>query len=223
MTKLAAVQDVKDSIRFGSVEELNAGIDSALEVATSSLETDLRNESFTRTTRYDLFFVKHRRIASTLFEYHWRMSHGFIDSGATFTIKVADQIDDFAGTNFSDITSEVIIDYARGVASVVAGQLSTIRVASNNSRIIGNFVRIDYTSGFNSDDNTGFFDADEVPAWLKEAAIMKAVNTLDIIDPSLRSQGDNTMSPKHTGLLYQNIIQKNIRYFPKHDLPVLKS
>lgn len=223
MTKLATTEDVRQAIRFSSIDEINLSINSALEVATSTLETDIRTQSFDRTTRYDIFLVKHRQITKDLFEYHWRLSHGFVDSSESFSIRVADQVADFAGSNFTDITSECVIDYTKGVASVVAGELSTIRVASNSSKIIGNFVRIDYTSGFNEGDTAGFYDEAEVPTWLKEAAVLKAVNIIDTIDPSLRAPGEGSMSADSTEMLYRSMIQKNIRYFPKYDLPALKS
>lgn len=223
MTKLANVSDVRNIIRYGSINEIDVAIDSALEIATSNLAKDLRLDgAFERETRYDLFYVNHREIASNIFQYHWRLSRGFVDSLQTFTIKVADQVADF-GTNDTDITSEAIIDYEKGVASIVAGEIATIRVAENNSKIIGNFIRIDYTSGFNSDDTDGYFDPDEVPRWLKEAAAYNAVSILDTIDPNLRSQGDNEMNPKAAERLYWRAIESHVRYFPKHDLPIVKS
>lgn len=222
MTKLATNSDVRDVIRFSDIGEVNTSIDSALEVATSNLETDLRLGSLTRATRFDIFFVKHKEIHANLFEYHWRLSRGFIDSSETFTVRVADQIRDF-GVSDSDITEDAIIGFERGIVSIVGGQLSTIRVAQNNSRIIGNFVRIDYTSGIKNVIDPEFFDPDDVPTFLKEAAVLNAIFVLDTIDPNLRAEGDSKTDAKATGLMYKTMIQQNIRYFPKYDSPVVKS
>ncbi len=224
MSKLANISDVRNVIRFESIDEIDVSIDSALEVATSSIETDLMTKSFDRETRFDIFLVKDREIAFNLFEYHWKLASGFVDSAETFTIRVADQISDFdvSGAN-TDITSEAITDFEKGVISIVSGQVSTIRLAENNSKIIGNFVRIDYTSGFNADDFEGFYDCDEVPSWLKEAAVMKAIAVLDTVDPTLRASEDNPMNPKGAQGIYFNSMEKNIRYFPKHEAPIIKS
>lgn len=225
MTKLAIHSDVNALIKFpGDIEEINVSINASLETATSNLEKDLRIGSFTRATRFDLFPVIQRELSQGIFEYHLGLSRGFIDSGETFTVKVGTRISDFDNGTATDITEQAIIDHNLGAVSIVVSQTDDVTVPGSNSRLIGNFIRIDYTSGFNEDENTGFFNEDEVPSWLKQAAIINGVVVLDSIDPTLRSADPkNPINPKILQNTYFMSIEARIKYLPKHQQPIAKS
>lgn len=223
MTKLASISELGSMIRFtGEIDELGQSFDLALETATSNLEKDIMVGSFTRETRFDLYLVIQRRTPQGIFEYHLALSRGFIDSSEIFTVRVANEIEDF-GTDDVEITDKAIVDYELGTISFIGGAIIGARRLSSTFPIQGNYIRVDYTSGFNEDDNEGLFNTDEVPSWLKNSASINAITVIDSIDPKLRAEGDSTIDPKILQGVYSSTIEGHIRYLPKYQQPVAKS
>lgn len=219
--KLATVDDVLEFIRFDGIEDdLNTSIGLALDMATHQLEGQIRLETFDRTVGYDLFDLRHYEVDPGLYHYHWKLSNGFVDSGQTFTIEVAAEIADFGTNDASDITSDAQINYDKGLISVLDSDIQDIRIPGISSRLLGNYVRVDYTSGFLSQDSECY---DDVPEWLKLAAINTAIINLDSSQPEVRHSDGFKARLDQTQMMLGSLLTKKIRYYPKYQKPVFKT
>ncbi len=221
MTKLATIEDVRAVIRFDDIEELNNAIASALEVATVALESGIRT-SFARRTGADVFFIKPNEVSPSLFEYHWRLTDGYVDSGQPFKVEMAYAYSDFGLGTATDITANCIIDYTKGLVSYLGGAIFSIRTGVN--KLDGNFVKVSYTCGFNLSAVQGEEDLySGIPENIKQAAILKAIVHLDTVSPTLRHEKNSAYDPKAMNTVYSTIIQKVMRYYPKYSNPAVKS
>lgn len=204
--KLAEVSDVQALIRFKVIEEIDTAIDQALESATSALETKLRTP-VNRHVGYDIFRLKPVVTDPSIFEYHLRLSRGFVDEEATFTVRTAGSIAALTGDSAVNITADCIVNKEQGILSYVGGALN------------GLFCRVDYTAGFLDNGET----YEDVPDWLNKAACFHAIVSIDAISPKLRGDESNETPTAGLRRIYGEIIGKHIRYYPKHALPLVKS
>lgn len=220
MAKLTTTSSVRTLMRQADVTDITEAIDAALEAASFSLEQKIRS-SFARETRYDLFVVRHRKLRDTLYEYHWRLKNGFVDSGETFTVKVADAVADFATAGlYTDITDSCTIDYEKGTVSLLSAEVDSISVFSSDSRLTGNFVRVDYTSGFTA--TTGLYA--EVPDWLQNAAKYDAIVQLNALSPALWQKSDDApFSLNQLKGVYNSMWTGRVRYYPNFENPIAKT
>lgn len=225
MAKLAVSYDVRDVLRMDEIPELITSIDSALEVATSQLQAMLRVDSFDQAATYDIFRVEERitQVNATydpMYEYHWRLANGFVDSGETLTVKVAARIADFAGSDYTDITSLSNVQYDKGTVSYVDGKIEGQIISTTGGKLIGNFVRVDYTSGFTESGG----EYQNVPEWLKQAAILQATIHLDSVQPDLRHTDNKVAkeSIKYMKKAVFDLIAPHIRYYPRYQDPIVK-
>ncbi len=226
MTKLAAIEDLRSLLRFDEITEVNTIFDAALEAATSDLESRLRTD-FAEETRFDIFQLTPQNVNPYCYQYHWRLKNGFVNSSDTFTVRAFSTFDDLTNGSAIDITSQVVTDYKSGVVSLLGGIITSVIRFNGYDKIPGNFVRVDYTSGWVDDDDDGVYDT--VPDWLKQACMLRAISHVDTINPNLRRnnskqtrvQPDLELSVVET--LYVSLIQKHIRYHPKYSNPIVKS
>jgi hypothetical protein len=228
MTMLTPVTSVLKPIRFQSIDDIDQALASALEVASESLETHLQT-CFKRWTGYEVFRLTPTIPQRSQFSYKWRLSNGFVDQSQPFTVKIASLLTDFTTNTAAvvDVTSQCNIQYEKGLIDTIGGPFlwgPLIGVTDSTNFLTGNFVRIDYTSGFNETNNLYGTPAPAVPKWLQNAAAMGAINHIDKIMPTLRSpKGGNLIDHKAAASAHSVLIERHIRYYPKYDNPEFKN
>lgn len=227
MPYLASIADFSAAIRFDSIDDVTPSLEAAMEAATSDIEGRIRT-SLAYETRYDIFMLIHQPISTRVtdvFGYHWKLTQGFLDKTADLTIRIASDIDGLTTSDAQTVVNNVTVSHEKGLISCVGGQLTGGSSTSTVSPAV--LVRVDYTAGFEDTDEDGVYDG--VPDWMSQAAIIRATTHLDTIQPNLRRNNSkqtrvqpdlelNVMEAQ-----YNSLLQKHIRYFPKHANPIVKS
>lgn len=218
MARLATVDDVQDIIR-NDITEVGTTIEFLLDAMSPVLEDKIRT-TFDSGAHYDIFSLNDNLIKPDIYQYHWRLSNGFIDSTEDFTVLIADTIEDFdSSSTYTDVTDRCIIDYTKGTVSLIAYGIDTNGIRAGDSRLIGNFVKISYTSGFA--ETAGVYTG--VPDWLQKAACFGAIVQLDAISPTLRHNEENeNFSLNQLKGVFNSLFTGRIRYYPRHQNPIIK-
>ena len=225
MPILTTVDSVRTMVRMQSIQDIDTAITRGLSLTSLGLETALQT-SFDLWTGYDIFRLDPTIPKRNMFMYKWRLSNGFVDSTQAFTVKIAALVSDFTLNTKAvlDITSDCNTQYEKGVIDNIGGPLawpSNLGMNTGDAKLIGNFARVDYTSGFNV--TADLYDPAAVPVWLQDAAALGAVHHVDKLMPTLRHPKGAPPDVKGDHSYYCGIVTKHIRYYPRYSNPLYRN
>lgn len=202
---LTSIADVRDAIRFDDIDEINTAIESALEAATADMINILRTE-FDRQERTDFFYIEKTTPYGAVDQDYWRLTAGFVDEDEDFSVELGSSPAEITADPL-DIESSCIVNYTRGLITY-AGEAQDSK-----------FVKVTYTSGFElgtGDDDRVYQD---VPTWLKQAAKLKAIMYLDMVNPTLRHESKDDVDLTNLKLQFDSLVSNHIRYYPAYKYP----
>lgn len=174
---LVSIKEVRESLGFEDMSDINQAISSVLPAVTSSMEVTL-DTRFNLSTTEDVFFVPpYKGPDNGHVETKLRLSNGFIIPQTVIvtsgnTPQELDEspipISTMKVRSYEDVAKGVLLDYK----TVYTG--GTRRLVSFEY-MGGPYIRVAYTHGFDQDaTDSKAYDQTAVPDWLKEAAILKA-------------------------------------------------
>jgi hypothetical protein len=222
---LIGTTDALADLGVDNTVDLKEGTVLALEAATAQLTGDLRNGSFDRVTRTDIFWVDVRLLLTPVLRGELKLTSGFVDKNQTFTIVAGSDWNDLTNTppvdpylNFTaqlgatlDITQYVTIDYEAGKVSLTGMWLDMFP-----------WIKVTYTAGFapfgGSPAETDLYDPAQVPTWLQKLCLMGARCLLADTIPSKES-GQKT-DPSRLVRAYNTAVGAKSRYMPGATLPM---
>ena len=116
---LARVQDVRETIRFDDIEEMNIAIYAALESATADLSNILRT-GFDRKTNTDMFFIETGMQIGGSDKELFMLRNGFVaQSPSSFGIIRADTVANL-GAAPVNVAANCTIDYEKGLVNFLS-------------------------------------------------------------------------------------------------------
>jgi hypothetical protein len=203
---LASVADIRESLGFDDMDDINAAITAALHAAEPVLSSWL-GTPFDAGTFTDTFyvFVPPYTIGDHA-ETSFRLSRGFVSD--ITSVAMASGVSDFAVSGgFIDQASFMQANLEKGV--VVDYQTIYDRA----------YVRFVYTAGFDADGSDATsYDLSQVPAWLVQAATAQALLSLNG-SPSLE-QAQVTIDAPTLRMQLDALVRANRRYNPTALLPL---
>lgn len=200
---LAGVAEIRESLGFDDMVDINAAIRAALDAAepylAAAVGTAFEAGSFT-----DVFYVSEPFTKGALVLTELKLSRGFV-APEGFSVVRADTAQTLA--QGIDVTNAVELDAALG------------RVIDYRTNYIRKFLKVSYSAGFPADPaDPGSYALAAVPAWLREAAKLKALITLET-HPSIEEAGikqDTTFLQAQLA----TILRGRVRYLPSALLPL---
>jgi len=200
--KLVPLQSVLDAIGFEAGLE-DAAIENAIHSATGDLETILRTE-FARASVTDLFFTPEAnvlKLGGAGYRVSLALSRGLVVGSVTVT---------YATTTTGLTEDPITPDAAKQKVGAEKGVLVLLDTDVNDC-----YIQATYTAGIEVDDTEAdLYDQDQVPTWLKEAAVAQAIIRLDSARPQMRS---DSKVPVNVDVLKRSVClntEPRIRYFP---------
>jgi hypothetical protein len=208
--KLATVASVQHLIAFDSgLQSIEDAIDTALEEATAFLRTELRTPFDRVASVTDLFFVEKTLKVGTDWRTRLALSRGFIQSGTVTYLKA---------TSYADLLDGVTEDVAE--FATINRDLGTVNF--HGVEFVNRFIQITTpAAGFEvSAGDTSLYKQDQVPDWLKAAARLQAVVSLDATNPTLRHEQAQPRLVEDMMRRVANLIAPHKRYLPQYMSPV---
>lgn len=196
---LLPIEDLRSRTGFDDIPDVNAAFSSALSAATSTLSQELRT-AFTSGSYTDLFFVDSVFKMGATIRVPLLLKRGFV-SGVTTATCASLRADLVTG---ADISSYLLLDSERGMVTVLDYDVS------------GMYVSITYNAGFAADDsNSEIYEQGSVPTWLKDAASLQALITIDTANPTLRREdkGGGDVDVMRSQL--ETLLTSRKRYLPQ--------
>lgn len=205
---LASVQVIREQLGFDDMPDINAAIEMALNSAEAQIAS-LLGTQFERTQRIDTFWVRRPGfIDGAHVETQFRLSQGMLAPDPQIVVAAAPSL---LPTGRS--LSGTRVDLEKGV------------VTDWQTRFNGEYVEISYTAGFEaemtSDANpvpTGSYKLDQVPAWLQEAAKLKAL--CHLANTNAVQEAGVIIDTKVFDNQFTSIINQHQRYTPMAILPL---
>lgn len=199
---LTTVESVRNPLGFDDMTDINAAIETALHSVEPQLEAQLGTR-FDRVTQTDIFYVAEPGfIREPHVSTEFRLSRGFLASNPTIVCKDA--------TN-GDFT--LTISPGATMVNLELGKITNI-----GTRFQHTTVTVTYTAGFEIDTQGDAYIAAQVPAWLREAAKLRALSLL-ASSPMLKDAGIE-LDPKVLDGQAAALINRNLRYMPVALLPI---
>lgn len=201
---LTTVADIRDSLGFDDMVDINAAIEAAAHAATEQLEARLSTD-FTKATHTDVFWVPEPGfIERPHCETEFRLTHGILVGPVVVT----------GGVNYDELGTDGF-DYGKNLISdTTRGIIRNVGTFYNNQ-----YVKFTYTAGFEADDIVpDQYKLDDVPDWLQQAAIKQTMINLKNA-PSIKS-AEIEIDDKMLALELSHMLKNYIRYAPSALLPI---
>lgn len=206
--KLVAASAVSSALGLGSITLIDNAVTAALHTATEEVKAATLAD-YDEGTYTDVFFIHAMFRAGDSYRATLALRHGFVTG--TPTAKVAANYAAVVAEGEAILSTALILDAERGGL--------TIDSADNLSN---KYVSVTYNAGFavdGSDDE--LYDADDVPEWLKKAAILYASASLLRTNPDLQgADGQVKRDPKELHSSAERIARGHVRYFPSPIRPI---
>lgn len=149
MSRVIDTSAVRSRLSLQDDEGINDAISSALDGALARLSSVLAT-SFDRAVREDTFFLDPAACTSVAGLVGLRLSNGFVQG--TILVESGDSL------------AQVLTGGATEEVFLLNPEKGHVRIPDS---LMGSYVRVTYTSGFD--------DGDEVPAWLKEVVLTQTI------------------------------------------------
>lgn len=228
MPKLATAVDVRNrrkTLNAGANQSIiDAAIEDALEGTTLYLEGVL-NTNFDKVARTHVYDVNIRQKPTTNQFTELFLKAGIVDIGEPISVKVGSVLEDLATETDLIVDVDFVVSAEPGIILLNHGSLTNafsgqVLVPQLSSLSLGNgenfLARITYTSGIAVDGgDPTLFDVTLVPSWLKEAAVLHALITLDTQSPVVKPEYADKIREKQKPIWnsLRGIIDKHERYF----------
>lgn len=201
---LAPVADILDELGFSDMEDITAAITAALHVADKTLQGMLATTFERQTSVSDTYYVMENGYQlGNSYQNQFRLSCGFVD---TVVVKRASSLA-LLTDDPTTYTSDVVVQADKGVVR---------DFTTNYER---QFVRITYNAGFSADaEDPTYYNLTQVPAWLQEAAKIKAKIAL-CGNGALEGTATKLDVKSLSAQLNATVVQK-LRYTPTALLPL---
>lgn len=177
------------------IAEVQNAIKDALHGTTLFLESAL-STLFTRDAdNVDTFLVDFESVAPQGPHSFLRLRNGFVDIGQALTVKLASSLANLATATAKVVDTDYKVQATEGLIILHNCATGDITLPLSNPSIQCLFyAEVTYTSGFNVDgDDPLLFLPAEVPPWLKEAAVVQTIITINTQSPQKRSAGSAKM------------------------------
>lgn len=217
---LVALEEVRASIGFDDITDVNLALTRALNAATVSLEAKIRTKFALNENVVDVFFLpsvlrnsspqqpsSYFEVGAGTYMATLKLSQGFLTHIPVLTYSPT-----LSGLRDDPPTIEeehLLVDKEAGVIRVSGLDLSRM------------YVEVGYSAGFSAKAAPNDHIFDEVPTWLSEAAALSSIISLDAYNPTLRHddrvEAQAAGRELHTQL--ETLIEKYIRYFPDARTP----
>ena len=192
--------DTEENVRarrntLKDIAEVKNAIKDALHGTTIFLESAL-STFFTRDSdRVDTFLVDLKSVPPQGPHSFLRLRNGFVDTGQTLTVKLASSLANLVTATAKVVDTDYKVQATEGLIilhNCATGDttlpLSTIPVQCLF------YAEVTYTSGFNPDGGDDqLFAPVEVPPWLKEAAVVQTIITINTQSRQKRSEASTKM------------------------------
>ena len=215
--KLNSVENLSLRLGLGECEILPAAVQLklqlSLEAATIHLISLIRTE-FARGTITDKYWLDKGELPFMDAFPKFFLSQDFVDLAQTFEVRFASQLSDLAAATPTN-SDFIIVEYVKGTL-LITGTDETVIFRS--SALLGDrfFTQIDYTAGWTATDD-GFgnlYDQTLVPEWLKEVAILLA---MDIHKTGQPCDTDDKNCP----CSHNEMVARYIRFIPSATKPLV--
>jgi hypothetical protein len=200
---LAAVAEIREALGFDDMVNINEAIRAALHAAEPYLAAAV-GTPFTAGSFSDVFYVSEPHTNGALVLTELKLARGFV-----------------AEAGFSVVRADAAATLAQGIDVTAAVELDADlgRMVDYRTNYIRQFLKVSYGAGFEADlADPDSYALDQVPAWLQEAAKLKALISLET-HPSLEDAGI-----KQDTRFLQNqlltILRGRVRYLPSALLPL---
>lgn len=206
MKMLASITDIRDQLGFDDMTDINDALTSAMVAATTWLQSKL-NTRFDAGNQTDLFFMREASyIVGSSAQSEFRLRFGFIQSVSRI-VTFQSPTDFDVATAYVDIAPVMQVHYEKG------------KLVDFTTRYANTYIRVDYAYGWAADGtDADLYDQSKVPDWLKEAARLKTLMSLNNY-PSMQ-EANITLDPKTLGSQLHDLLSQHLRYMPASNLPI---
>lgn len=204
---LTPVSKIREVYSFGDLEDSNKAFEAALHAAEPYLSARMRQNSFARLAVTDTYYVDEPTLVqgSALYKTEFFLSRGFLAQMSAMHRSANPTTLDLAG-QFNPVTP-TLIEMERGVVRDLSWYYN------------GEFVSINYICGFEADStDPKMYKQDQVPEWLKEAAVTYAMIFL-AGSPTLK-EAEIKVDTKALTRTLDHVIAQHQRYAPGALLPL---
>ena len=210
---LASAVQLREALGFDDMVNISEAIQGALHAAEPYLAVTLGTE-FSRTSRRDVFYVREPHVDGALVLTELRLRRGFVDPEG-FSVVMADTAQTLPPVGQNGGTSPPITE----MTAAVELQADLGQVVDYRTNYVRKFLAVSYAAGFAVDpNNTASYALDQVPAWLQEAAKLKALITLET-HPSMKDAGIK-QDTRFLQAQLATILRGHLRYMPSAILPL---
>ena len=205
--RIASDVEIRESMGFDDMDDVNAAIQFALDTVTGRLEVGLRTQ-FARADWVDVFFVDDAALFRGQPITRLRLSHGFVDPD-TLDVSYATLYDSLASSADRTATAALVLEAEKGLLTTASLDLT------------GNFVRVAYTAGFAADGTVDQqYDLSTVPVWLQTLA--KLYVRIELNAHPLFKNADKATDPAALVQSARMIHDGHVRFYPSAFAPVAR-
>lgn len=205
--RLASVRVIREQLGFDDMTDINAAIEMALNSVEPQIAAQL-DTRFERASVVDTFWVHEPGFRQGgHVETEFRLSRGMLAAAPAITSSFQS-----SGVNPTAIAG-MRVDLEKGIAADWA------------TRYVRQYVRFDYAAGFEQEMTegadpkpTGGYKLDQVPAWLQEAATLKAL--CHLAGSETIQEAGVTIDTKVLDAQFTSLINQHLRYAPMALLPL---
>lgn len=203
---LASIEEIRVSLGFDDMADINFAIMSALQAAEAQLAATLDTD-FARSTYSDVFYVSRPPyMDGPAVATEFRLRRGLLQS-------LVSMVQSPDVRNFSDFSVAVDIS---STAQLHAGKGVVRDFVTRYDR---SYVQLTYVAGFTaSQANALSYDLTQVPRWLQEAAKVAAL--IAVSDSASLSEAQIKLDKDLLKAQYGNLIRQHLRYAPVALLPL---
>ena len=224
MPLLSTVARVQERLGFESnLADVDKSIELALETATEVV-SDMMRSHVSRATVVDVFFVKDSfvyqrkpldvrtsrptaftNLMSTPTQVTLKLGRGFVDSGETLGVYVADTYQDVQDSAVrTDIGPSADVNFS--MMEWEKGELKIVDYILEDT-----YVMVTYTAGFEDNDGSPEIYTG-VPLWLKNAAELAAISALSSSAVYATAETDINLKEVHKNV--ETLVLSHARYMP---------
>jgi hypothetical protein len=158
---LVPVVDIREALGFEDMTDINAAAETALNAATSLLESMLDTD-FSKATRTDRFYAHEPGVVrGPSVQTQFRLRRGFVQSVSS--VIYADALSNLGlGATSLDL-ADLYLDAEKGV------------LRDDVTAYSRSYLKVTYTAGFDPHpSDPSQYDPDQIPDWLQQAAKLRA-------------------------------------------------
>lgn len=204
---LADPAELRTSLDFDDLEEINLALQEAMARATPVLASMLRTD-FDRTTRTDVFFVMRPTLMGTVYSTDLRLRRGHVLPSGYTVHASSTRVGLAASGTRTDLRSHGGVDLTS-----LQDELGVLNVTGHD--LTNMFVAVAYTSGFEADgDEPRLYDQAQVPDWLQQAAKAKAT-AIASQNPMLRGEEGPLIRKDGLNEAVMALVDDHVRYLPR--------